>query len=87
MADAVTRRAEDFGGWAIVSAAPAAALLAFLLVGGWWWAIVGLAGLLLSLVLVRLVARTRAPSNFVEACCHRIDGVLRAGPPTTKGDR
>jgi len=36
MADAVTRRAEDFGGWAIVSAAPAAALLAFLLVGGWW---------------------------------------------------
>ncbi len=32
--------------------------------------------------LVRLVGRPHRPRDFVADCCHRIDGRLRAGPPT-----
>ena len=30
------------------------------------------------------VARADTGNDFVDACSHRIDGVLRAGPPTSR---
>jgi len=37
---------------------------------------------LIARMVVRLVARRRRTRDFVADCCHRIDGRLRAGPPT-----
>jgi len=42
---------------------------------------------LIARLVDRLAPRRRPPRDFVSDCCHRINGRLRAGPPTTRPER
>ena len=42
---------------------------------------------LIARIRMWLTAHRRQPRDFVSDCCHRINGRLRAGPPTTRPDQ